>query len=70
MNSHSQNIKTKPPVILGLEASGEHASVVVTRGDDVLQELRLEQRHGRASQFVLWSKNALIMQSWLLLIWI
>ena len=52
MNSHSQNIKTKPPVILGLEASGEHASVAVTRGDDVLQELRLEQRHGHASQFV------------------
>ena len=52
MNNHNQNAQNERPIILGLEASGEHASVVVTRGDDVLKELRLEQRHGHASQFV------------------
>ncbi|MGC6516980.1 MAG: tRNA (adenosine(37)-N6)-threonylcarbamoyltransferase complex dimerization subunit type 1 TsaB [Candidatus Puniceispirillaceae bacterium] len=43
---------TTAPVILSLEASGEHASIALLRATDILAEARIDQRHGHASHFV------------------
>lgn len=40
------------PIILGLEASGEHASVALVQSGSILAKARLNQRHGHASHFV------------------
>ena len=42
----------KAPMILALEASGEHASVALVKDGILLAETRLDQRHGHASHFV------------------
>lgn len=40
------------PLILALEASGAHASAAVIQDGTVLAEMRLDQAHGHASNFV------------------
>ena len=40
------------PIILGLEASGDHASAAIVKGSEVLAEARIDQKHGHASYFV------------------
>lgn len=40
------------PIILGLEASGDHASAAIVKGSKVLAEARIDQKHGHASYFV------------------
>lgn len=53
------------PLILGLEASGEHACVALTRGNQVIHEVVLAQRHGHASSFVSMAKACLDEASYL-----
>lgn len=53
------------PLILGLEASGEQACVALTRGDQVIHEVVLAQRHGHASSFVSMAKACLDEASYL-----
>ena len=40
------------PLILGLEASGEHASVALLGDGDIIASARKDERHGHASYFV------------------
>lgn len=40
------------PIILALEASGEHASAAIVQDGILLAETRMDQRHGHASHFV------------------
>ena len=46
-------------VILGLEASGEHASVSVVADGQILAELRNDARHGHASYFTIMAADCL-----------
>ena len=48
-----------PPVILGLEASGEHASVALLHDGTIIAEIRRDERHGHASYFVSLAKECL-----------
>ena len=52
MDQLRQTAQKQDTVILGLEASGEHACVAVMRGDVVLAENVFTQRHGQAGIFV------------------
>ena len=47
------------PLILGLEASGEQACVAIMRGNALIHEITLAQRHGHASHFVSMAKTCL-----------
>ena len=42
----------KAPIIIGLEASGEHASIAIIQDGILLAETRRDQPHGHASYFV------------------
>ena len=52
MSDMTDNIPKNAPIILGLEASGDHASAAITQGSTLLAEARIDQKHGHASHFV------------------
>lgn len=52
MDNFNAPHKPNPPLILALEASGEHVSAALARGDEILAECRLDQPHGHASHIV------------------
>jgi len=52
MMTAQKTASPKAPIILGLEASGEHASAAMVQDGRLLAETRMDQRHGHASYFV------------------
>ena len=60
MNVMIKQIKNPDaPLILGLEASGEQVCVALMRGNVLIHEITLAQRHGHASHFVTMAKTCL-----------
>lgn len=57
MTDSNQNKMINDPLILGLEASGEHASVALVQKGTIVAKARLDQRHGHASHFVTLAAN-------------
>lgn len=57
MTDSNQNKMINAPLILGLEASGEHASVALVQKGTIVAQARLDQRHGHASHFVTLAAN-------------
>lgn len=52
MMTAQKSVSHKAPIILALEASGEHASAAIVQDGSLLAEVRMDQRHGHASYFV------------------